>query len=232
MFDHGLSLLTDWNVPALTSHLLAFAFCAWPVVGLQWRGVRGSSFETSLEGITPTLTNRVDVLAILTALNLFFALFFAGGLVLCVLLTMNSFAHDGSLAVSKAARRLSWSLMSLVGVVLASAVVRMALYVSVFGASTERVYAFGAMSWLVVVFALFGATVLRRRSNGFAMGTLAISAAFGLLFNIVNTEALVTRYDLRRAAGGAGSTWITRGHSVQTLCQRLRRELSTHRLRR
>ncbi|MEP6781512.1 MAG: DUF4173 domain-containing protein [Gemmatimonadaceae bacterium] len=134
----------------------------------------------------------------------FFVLFVVAGLVLCMLLAMNATHREGSIGNWPTSRRLSGSLMALVGVVLASAVGRMALYFSVFGASADRVYAFGAMSWLAVVYVVFGVTVLRNKSNAFAFGTLGVSAAAVLLFNVVNTEALVTKYNLRRAVSGAG----------------------------
>ncbi|MEP6765860.1 MAG: DUF4173 domain-containing protein [Gemmatimonadaceae bacterium] len=240
VFDHGLSNLFNWDFPNVATHLLVFAATAWPVIGMQWRNVRGSSVQVSLNDLAvPTFINRVDVLAVLATLNLlfasfvavqlrvlfggqayvlattgltlaeyarsgFFVLFVVAGLILCMLLAMNATLRDGSIGNWNTSRRLSWSLMSLVGVVLASAVGRMALYFNVFGASTDRVYAFGAMSWLAMVFVLFGATVLRNKPNTFAFGTLGVSALAVLLFNAVNTEALVTQYNLKRASTGVG----------------------------
>ena len=240
VLDHGLSNMFDWTLPNVATHLLVFAATAWPVIGMQWRNARGSNVQKLLNEITiPTFINRIDVLAVLTTLNVlfrsfvavqlrvlfggqayvlsttgltlaeyarsgFFVLFVVAALILYMLLAMNATLREGSIGNWPTSRRLSWSLMSLVGVVLASAVGRMALYSSVFGASADRVYAFGAMSWLAVVYVVFGVTVLRNKSNAFAFGILGVSAAAVLLFNILKTEALVTKYNLRRAATGVG----------------------------
>ena len=132
----------------------------------------------------------------------FFTLMAASALVLVTLLVLNATVRDASINSWKASRRLSLSLLVFVGVVLASAATRMALYVGAFGASIERFYAFGAMLWLAGVMVLFASTVLRNRPRYFAIGTLTSAWVSLLAFNVVNTEAIVTRMNLQRVAPG------------------------------
>ena len=96
-------------------------------------------------------------------------------------------------------RRLSLLLIALLGAIMASALLRMRLYVEYFGLTTDRLYATAIMAWLAMVFAAMTLTVLRGWTRPFAAMTV-ISAYLTLLtLNSINPELLVARVNLGRA---------------------------------
>jgi hypothetical protein len=99
-------------------------------------------------------------------------------------------------------RLLAGVMLVLLDVMLASALWRMRLYTAEYGLTELRLYTTAFMGWLVLVFAWFGATVLRGRPARFGFG--AIAAALFVLgtLNLVNPDALIAASNLSRAGTG------------------------------
>jgi len=96
-------------------------------------------------------------------------------------------------------RRLSLSLLALLGAIMTSAVLRMGLYVNHFGLSTDRLYALVFMIWLALVLGTLALTVLREWPRPFV--TVTVLSGFATLFalNALNPEAIVARVNLSRS---------------------------------
>lgn len=132
----------------------------------------------------------------------FFTLIFVAGLIVSLLLAFNALLDQPGLSASKSMQRLSYSLLSLTGVVLVSAAARMLVYMNAFGASPDRVFAMAVIGGLAAVLLWFAMTVLRNRPLHFALGTLAIAWSTLIVFNTANPHALIARNHLNRAARG------------------------------
>jgi hypothetical protein len=132
----------------------------------------------------------------------FFALTCAAGLVLGVLLTLNALLRDDRLGVWQVSRRLSTSLVIMVGLMLASAAARMLLYVQSFGISIDRLIALAIMAWVAMTGAWFLLTVLRERSSRFVIGAVVAASATLVTLNVINPEAIVVRSAVARAGTG------------------------------
>jgi hypothetical protein len=125
----------------------------------------------------------------------FFELVAVAGLTLTVLLLADwALAGRGR----RAFRWLAGALLVLLGVVIASALQRMRLYVQHFGLTELRLYATGVILWLAVVSAWFAVTVLRSRRHAFAVGALVAGFAATLSLNVLSPDALIARTNVTR----------------------------------
>lgn len=109
-------------------------------------------------------------------------------------------------------RTVGWVVVTLVAVLMASALQRMWVYVSFFGLSDTRLYATAGMTWLGVALGWFGWTVLRGRRARFGFGLLVASAAWVAVLNVMNPEAVVVRVNIARALNGKSFDVIYHGH--------------------
>ncbi len=98
----------------------------------------------------------------------------------------------------RAFRWLAGALLALLGVVIASALERMRLYVQHFGLTELRLYATGVILWLAVVSAWFAVTVLRGRRHAFAVGAVTAGFAATLALNLLSPDALIARTNVTR----------------------------------
>ncbi len=98
----------------------------------------------------------------------------------------------------RAFRWLAAVLLALLGVVIASALERMRLYVQHFGLTELRLYATGLILWLAVVSSWFAVTVLRGRRHAFAVGALLAGFAATLALNVLSPDALIARTNVTR----------------------------------
>jgi Domain of unknown function (DUF4173) len=98
----------------------------------------------------------------------------------------------------RAFRWLAAALLALLGVVIASALERMRLYVQHFGLTELRLYATGLILWLAVISAWFAFTVLRGRRHAFAVGALVAGFAATLALNVLSPDALIARTNVTR----------------------------------
>jgi hypothetical protein len=130
----------------------------------------------------------------------FFELVTAAALVLPVLLVAEWATQREGKSQETVFRALALLLIVLVGVMLASALQRMLLYVRLFGLTELRLYTTAFMVWLGGVFTWLAWTVFRGARARFAFGALvqAIAVAAGL--HIANPDALITRVNAGHAA--------------------------------
>jgi hypothetical protein len=128
----------------------------------------------------------------------FFELVFVALLVLPMLLTSHAVLRRDRPRDQRAWRVMATATLVLLAVIVGSALERMRLYVSAYALSEDRLYALAFMGWLVIVFALFAATVLRDRVRGFGIGALASGWAMLGALNLANPDALVARVNLSR----------------------------------
>jgi hypothetical protein len=163
-------------------------------VAVQFRYLFGGE---PLVGVTPEILTHAQY-----ARRGFFELVFVTALVLAVLLTTHWSLPRGDAAAERAFRALAVVMIALVGVIMASALYRMWLYVGQFGLTPLRLYATAFMAWLAVAVAWFCATVLRRRRERFAAGALVAGLAVIVLLNVINPDALVARVNIGRMAAG------------------------------
>ncbi|AHG89264.1 protein of unknown function DUF4173 [Gemmatirosa kalamazoonensis] len=96
--------------------------------------------------------------------------------------------------------RLSLALLAMLALMLVSAVARLALYVRLFGLTTDRVYPVVFLAWLAGVLAWLAVTVLRGRARPFVAGAMWSGVAVLLALHVVPVDALVARWNVDRAA--------------------------------
>ncbi len=92
-------------------------------------------------------------------------------------------------------------------VILASALLRMQLYVREYGLTELRLYTTAFMAWLAIVLVWSLVTVLGQSPVGrrrFAFGALLAGLALLLALNVLNPDALIARTNLARAQAGVG----------------------------
>jgi len=128
----------------------------------------------------------------------FFELVTASGLVLPVLAGADWLVRSESREHQRTFRQLAIVLLLLLAVVMASALVRMRLYVGAYGLSEIRVYSTAFMVYLACVFTWFAWTTLRGQRRRFAFGALIQGFAVLGGLHLVNPDALIVRTNLAR----------------------------------
>jgi hypothetical protein len=130
----------------------------------------------------------------------FFELVTASALVIPVLLTAEwATLREGS-KQETSFRALATLLVLLVGVLLASALQRMLLYVGAFGLTEQRLYTTAFMVWVALVCGWLAWTVLRGARARFAFGALVQGLAVLAGLHLANPDALITRVNVAAAA--------------------------------
>ena len=130
----------------------------------------------------------------------FFELVAVVALALPTLLVGHWLLRDEDRRARRAFTALAGGLIGLLLVVVASALFKMQLYVSMYGLTELRLYTSAFMLWLAVLLVWFVATVLRGRRNRFAVGALAAGCLVLLGLNGLNPDGLIARTNLARAA--------------------------------
>ncbi len=130
----------------------------------------------------------------------FFELVTASALVIPVLLTAEWATLREGPKQETSFRALATLLVLLVGVLLASALQRMLLYVGVFGLTEQRLYTTAFMVWVAPVCGWLAWTVLRGARARFAFGALVQGLAVLASLHLVNPDALITRVNVSHAA--------------------------------
>jgi hypothetical protein len=128
----------------------------------------------------------------------FFELVMVSGLVLPLLGGADWLVRSESREHQRTFRQLAIVLLLLLAVVMASALVRMRLYVTAFGLSEDRLYATAFMLYLASVFGWFAWTTLRGQRRRFAFGALVQGFATLGVLHLVNPDALIVRTNLAR----------------------------------
>jgi hypothetical protein len=132
----------------------------------------------------------------------FFELVTVSALVLPLILGADGLLRDADAAGRRTFRQLAGLLLALLGIVMASALRRMHLYVAEFGLTEDRLYATAFMGYLAVLFAWFAWTVLRERRRRFAFGGMVQGLAVLAGLHVLNPDALIARVNLDRATQG------------------------------
>ena len=95
--------------------------------------------------------------------------------------------------------RLAIPMVILLLAMIASAALRMRLYVQYFGLTTDRFYTLAIMAWLAFVLAWLAATALRGRDRHFVAGAVLSGFATLLVLNVVVPDRVVARVNVARA---------------------------------
>lgn len=133
----------------------------------------------------------------------FFTLVFVAAVTIGLLLALDALFGRDTLAGWAPARRLSQLLLALVGVVMASAAVRMVLYIDAFGLSVDRIVAFTAIIWLAMVCGWLSLTVLASRARQFVIGTAVAGCTCVGALMLASPDRLVVQDVIDRAERGA-----------------------------
>ena len=154
--------------------------------------VGGASVVQSVTGMTYASYARSGFLELVVA----------SGVTLGTLLAVDWALQGNEGGATARVRSLSWTLLVMLGLLIASAFARLLLYVSFYGLSATRLYATMAIAWTAVAAAWFGVTVLRGRRGRFVLGALATAVLWLALADLANGEALMVRFNAARAAAG------------------------------
>jgi hypothetical protein len=130
----------------------------------------------------------------------FFELIAVAALSLPLLVTADWLFHAEDPRERRLIRTLSIVMVALLGVMLASAMHRLSLYMEAYGLTTSRVHAAATLIWIALTLLLFCATVLRGKRNllPFAVAVSGYVVLMGM--NAVNPDALVARVNITRMA--------------------------------
>jgi hypothetical protein len=153
----------------------------------------------------------------------FFELVAVATLVLPLILGTRAAVEDEN--VVRRHRQLSLALLVLLAAIMASALLRMRLYVGYFGLSTDRLYATALMAWLGMLSGAMALTVLRGRTRVFAAVTVLSGFVTLFTLNAINPDLLVARMNLNRSPGvrGVDYEYLARlsGDATPTVVQAL-----------
>lgn len=141
------------------------------------------------------------------ARNGFFEMVAATAIVLATLAVADWLLGSEEAPARRRFRAAGTVLVAQIVAILGSAVVRMWLYVSEFGLTIDRAFAFSAMCWVLATLMAFALTTLRGRSARFAPAVLGVTVAWVAALNLANLEGLVVRVNVSRAAAGAAFDW-------------------------
>jgi hypothetical protein len=132
----------------------------------------------------------------------FFELVWVAGLALPLLVGAHAVSPQESRRDVLSFRFMATVLAGLIFVVMASAIVRMQLYVESYGLTPLRVSATAFMVWLALVFSWFLASLYRDGMRSFAVGALAAGLGVVALLNFSTPDRVTARYNVARAAAG------------------------------
>lgn len=164
-------------------------------LGLQARALfGGATYVESTTGLTYAEYARGG----------FFQLVAVTSIVLVLLLLSDWILDRRAPDADRRFRASGWMLLALLGVLMASALQRMWVYVAFYGFSDTRLYATAGMAWVGAALAWFGVTILRGRRARFGVGLLVLSTAWIGGLNLLNPEAVVVRLNLARMLEGRG----------------------------
>jgi hypothetical protein len=130
----------------------------------------------------------------------FFELVAVTALTLPVLLTADWALDQRDSRVRARFRGLAALLLGLLGVIVVSALSRMALYTGMYGLTELRVYVTAFMLLLCGIFVWLGVTVLQGNRGAFMRGTLIATGCAVAALNVVDPDALIARVNLGRSS--------------------------------
>ncbi|UCF21453.1 MAG: DUF4173 domain-containing protein [Gemmatimonadota bacterium] len=184
----GLGLV-EVGVPLLLIDLLFLAFV---VIQLRY-----------LFGDTSLVQNTVGLTYSEYARRGFLELVAVAALVLPLLLAADWMISTAEHRSQYVFRILAGVQISLLFIIMVSALKRMMLYQGAYGLTELRLYATAFMGWLGAVLLWFAATVLRGRREPFLAGAVLAGLLLISGLNFLNPDALITRLNSERARAGA-----------------------------
>ncbi len=132
----------------------------------------------------------------------FFELVWVSVLVLPLLLGVHFLLNKENPKHEKIFRVLAGIKLSLLFVIMLSAMQRMRLYQLECGLTELRVYTMAFMIWLAIVFVWFALTVLRGKRERFAFGAMMTGLAMITVLHFINPDHLIASVNLQRAREG------------------------------
>ncbi len=124
--------------------------------------------------------------------------FFELSAVAALALPLLILAHSLLRAPARAFTVLALALVSLLLIIMASALLRMWLYMQIYGLTQLRIYTTAFMLWLAATFVWLVATTLRDRANRFAFGAMVAGFATLLALNLLNPLDVIVRTNVSR----------------------------------
>ena len=98
---------------------------------------------------------------------------------------------------------LSAGMVALVGVILASAYLRLQLYEQAYGFTRLRAYTHVAIIWMGVAFVLFLILLFAGNLRTFAPAAVGVALGFALTLNLLNVDDFIVRRNAERARAGS-----------------------------
>jgi hypothetical protein len=144
------------------------------------------------------LRSRTGLTAATYARQGFFQMVWVVTLVIPVLVGTRA-ALPPDRALARRHTLLSLPILLLLGAMIASAMLRLKMYVHYYGLTTDRFYPMVFMLWLAVVIAWFGLTVLRGWGRPFAGGAVLSGLGTLIALNVADPDAIVARVNIGRA---------------------------------
>ncbi|MDR3690286.1 MAG: DUF4173 domain-containing protein [Fimbriimonas sp.] len=138
----------------------------------------------------------------------FYELLVVALLGLCVLIGGHALVKRHESRDWRAFAVLALTLVTLIFVVMASAVTRMQIYVQAYGITEERLYATAILAWLTLVFCWFCATSLRSRPERFAPGAVASFLLIVAGLNVLNPDGLIVRENTMRSSAKVDGIYL------------------------
>ncbi len=132
----------------------------------------------------------------------FFELVWVSVLVLPLLLGVHFLLNKENPKHEKIFRVLAGIKLSLLFVIMLSAMQRMRLYQLECGLTELRVYTMAFMIWLAIVFVWFALTVLRGKRERFAFGAMMTGLAMIAALHFINPDHFIASVNLQRAREG------------------------------
>lgn len=132
----------------------------------------------------------------------FFELLVVAALVMPLLLLVNWVIPIERIRDRKWVVALSAILIGLLFIIMASAMMRLYIYVEEFGLTESRFYAAMSMIWLALAFIAMMATVLRGKTGFFALSASLAILLVVIGMNISNPDALIAQTNINRAYDG------------------------------
>jgi hypothetical protein len=132
----------------------------------------------------------------------FFDLNIAAALVLPLLLAADHLLDRVSKHGVVILRGLSFTLLGLLSVVMASALMRMHLYQTEYGQSELRLYTTAFMAWLSLVCVVFSCTVLAGLRKHFAFAGFVSGLFIISILHLINPDAMIERANISQAKTG------------------------------
>jgi hypothetical protein len=132
----------------------------------------------------------------------FFELLLVAVMSLMLFLGLGAFTHRNNTTLRWAFSGLGIVLVSLIGIMLYSAYLRLSMYELAYGFSRLRTYTHVFMVWLGILLLATVALEVVRKSRAFALALLLVSIGYGVSLGLLNVDAFIVRQNVMRANKG------------------------------